>query len=125
MIPMLMNVALGIWLILAPAFLLYEDSRAANFDRAIGPLIAAIATVCLWEVMSPVRWLCALAGLILLFSPIWLGHESESALVVHLIVGLMVTAMSLIVRKAKHRYNGGWRALIKKPRADLGRITWS
>ena len=125
MISMSINVAVGVWLIFAPQLCKYQESAAGSFDRVMGAMLVAFAMLAMWEVMAPLRWLCAASGLLLLFSPAWIPIENESSVVVHMITGLIVLGMSLLVRKPRHRYNGGWLSLVKRTKTDLGRITWS
>ena len=79
MISMGMNVAVGVFLILAPQLLKYQDTASGSFDRVMGSMLIAFALLAIWEVMSPFRWLCAAAGFLLLFSPAWIAIESESS----------------------------------------------
>ena len=49
------NAALGIWLMVAPAVLGYGAPAQAN-DRIIGPVVATFAIVSWWEATRSVRF---------------------------------------------------------------------
>lgn len=61
MIAPLVNVALGLWLMAAPAVLAYGGA-AATSDRIAGPIIASIAAVAVWDATRVVGRANALLG---------------------------------------------------------------
>ena len=63
----------GIWLMMSPAVLGYADPARAN-DRIIGPIVASLATIAMWEVSRPLRWVNVVLGAWLLVAPWLLGH---------------------------------------------------
>ncbi len=125
MISALLLVGLGIWLILAPTNLGYADSTSGAFSALAGSLLAACATLAVSEVLSSFRWLCALIAIGILFSPGWLPETDPSSIVVNVITGLLGLSLSLLPRRRKHTYGGGWRALWKARDTALNKITWS
>ena len=66
--PRIVNIALGLWLMVAPSVLDYGDPAAAN-DRIVGPIAAALAVIAVWEATRPLRWVNVVLGLWLVIAP--------------------------------------------------------
>ena len=107
--PRLINAALGLWLMVAPAVLDYGDPARAN-DRIAGPLAASVAVIAIWEVARPLRWLNVALGLWLLAAPWLLGYPAVAALN-STAVGLVLGGCALIRGRLQQRVGGGWRAV--------------
>jgi hypothetical protein len=105
----LINAALGIWLMAAPAVLSYGGAARTN-DRIVGPLAAAFAVVAASEVMRPLRranWVC---GFGLLIAPGAMGYGG-AATINSLIVGVLLLAFASVRGTVAGRYGGGWSSL--------------
>lgn len=85
----LVAVAVGIWLMLAPAALGYGDPGATN-DRISGPIIGGFAFVAIWEVVRPLRWATLPFGAWLVLAPLVLGYG-------HLVAGVNSVACGAAV----------------------------
>ena len=106
----IINAALGIWLMAAPAVLAYGDP-AATTDRIFGPVIATFAVIAWWEATRPTRtWNMPLAAWLLL-APWVLGYDAVAATVNSLLVGVLVLGLSFVQGTIEERYGGGWSAL--------------
>lgn len=104
------NGALGIWLMIAPAVLGYGVPAQTN-DRILGPVIATFAVVAWWEATRAVgHWNLPL-GLWLLVAPWVLGYGATTAITNSLVVGGLVAGLSLVRGSIEGRYGGGWQAL--------------
>ena len=129
MIPMIVNAVCGSGLILAPQLFLSTSTSpwcsAALCSRWIGCLLVAVSALAIWDVLSSLRWVCAFIGFCLVVPIVWMAGTSGPYPVLNLITGLIVISMSLIHRQRGHRYNGGWKVLVARTKADFGRITWS
>lgn len=112
--PPLFTAALGIWLILAARVIGYENSDAALIDGIIGPAMTVVSVVALWEFMAGLRWINVLLGCALVFSPLLYGSPTPSALANSVIVGLFAVGVSLLDRKPRRSYGGGWSSLWKE-----------
>lgn len=108
-LPRLVNAALGLWLMVAPAVLDYGDPAQTN-DRIVGPLVASMAVIALWDVTRPLRFVNAALGAWLVLSPLVLGYPTD-AMANSIAVGVLVVAVALIPGPIKGRYGGGWREL--------------
>jgi hypothetical protein len=106
------NIALGIWLMAAPAVLGYDDP-AQTMGHIIGPLTASFATIALWEVTRPLRWVNLLLGFCLLLAPWVLGYPLLP-LLNSTLVGLITMAFALVRGKVRSQFGGGWSVLWSK-----------
>jgi hypothetical protein len=102
----------GIWLMMSPAVLEYADPGRAN-DRIIGPIVASLATIALWEVCRPLRWVNVVFGGWLLVVP-WLLAYPPSGHWNSLATGAVVLGLSLVKGKRTHEFGGGWSSLWKR-----------
>ena len=109
MIPQLISVAIGIWLMAAPAVLGYGDPGRTT-DRIVGPLVASFGCIAVWEVTRPVRWLNLLLGLGLVLAPWVLGY-GWGELLHSTLIGLAVAGLSVVTHTNWGPYGGGWQVL--------------
>ena len=112
--PRLASVAIGIWLMAAPAVLGYGDPARAN-DRVVGPIVVSVACVAIWEVARALRWANAVVALWLLIAPWVLGHDSI-ATANSVAAGMLLLTLATIRGPMRQRFGGGWRALRRAPR---------
>ena len=101
----------GIWLMASPAVLGYADPARAN-DRIIGPIVASLAIIAMWEIARPLRWINVLLGAWLLVTPWLLGHPSHARWN-SLATGALVLGVSLVKGTRTHSFGGGWSSLWK------------
>lgn len=111
----LTNAALGIWLMASPAVLGYGNPAETN-DRIVGPLIATLAIIAIWDILRPARRVNLVLGLWLIAAP-WVlplffdpGYPPQATLN-SMVVGAFVAALSLYRGKLGTRFGGGWRVL--------------
>lgn len=120
MIARLVAVAVGIWLMFAPAVLGYEGIAADN-DRIFGPIGAAFAFVAIWEVMRPLRWVTLPVGIWLAAAPLVLGYDDTGAIVSSILAGLVMAGSTFFGATVEESFGGGWRSIApsqwKKPSA--------
>ncbi len=91
----ILNIALGVWLMIAPWALRYDDAAARTNDIWVGILVALAALVALaWD---PARFANTALGAWLIVSPFALGYAGWQAAALNaIIVGVVVLALSLI-----------------------------
>jgi SPW repeat len=107
----LLTAQAGIWLMASPAVLDYADPARAN-DRIIGPIVASMATIAIWELTRPLRWVNVILGSWLLIAPWLLGHPADA----HwnsLTASMLILACSLVKGNRTHHFGGGWSSLWK------------
>jgi hypothetical protein len=107
--PRIVNIALGLWLMVAPSVLDYGDPAAAN-DRIVGPIAAALAVIAVWEATRPLRWVNVVLGLWLVIAPWPLGYPADATLN-STAVGVLLTGLALVPGRYKERLGGGWSAI--------------
>jgi len=100
----------GLWLMGAPALLGYTDRWASDLHRVIGPLIAAVAIIALWEVTIAVRWPNVVLAAVLVVAPIFGGHPAAAA-ITGVVTGLAIAVATPFGGCVHHPIGGGWRAL--------------
>lgn len=107
--PHLICMILGIWLMIAPELFGYVGPARAN-DYIVGPMVAALGCIALWEVTRPVRWGNFMLGAWLFFSPWILGYSSV-ATINSIVVGLMIMGFARLPGRRTQAVGGGWSAL--------------
>jgi hypothetical protein len=103
---------LGIWLMMAPGLLHFNNIIADN-DHIVGPLIVTFSTIAIWECTRNVRMLNLPLGAWLLFSPGILGYVDTAAFASDYTVGVLTILLSLVKQKRKNSFGGGWTAIWK------------
>ena len=104
----------GIWLMASPAVLNYADPARAN-DRLIGPIVASLAIIAMWEIARPLRWINVALGGWLMIAPWLLGHAPDARWN-SLAAGAIVFCFSLVKGTRRHQIGGGWSSLWKDAR---------
>ncbi len=108
----MINVALGAWLMAAPALVGYLDPARIN-DRIVGPFIASFAAISIWEVTRPVRRVNIALGIWLLIAPLALGYGDVLVTLHSFAVGALVAALAAIRGRITQSFGGGWSSLWK------------
>ena len=109
MLPRIINIILGLWLMAAPAALGYVGAARTN-DRIAGPLAASCALIAAWEITRALRIVNAMIGIWLLIAP-WLLAFSGINVANSTLVGLMLLGCSLTRGHIRHSFGGGWKSL--------------
>lgn len=105
------NVALGIWLLVAPA-LLPSTSQGAGVDRIAGPLVIWLGVLALRDATRPFRALNVLSGLFLTIAP-WLVPNTGALTLNSVLVGWAVIVLSVPRGRRRQRTGGGWWAVVQ------------
>lgn len=116
MIPRLINVVLGTWLMFAPAVLGYSTTAAVpnGLDRTIGPLVVSAAIAAIWPEIRPLRWINVVLGVSLAVAPLllaWFVDYPAAAVVDQVVVGAAITAAAGVRGPVDARFGGGWRSV--------------
>lgn len=99
----------GVWMMAAPTVLSLGETVTTH-DRIVGPFIAALGCIAMWEVTRPLRWVNIVLGAWLLVAPWLLGHGPDAA-INSVAAGVVVIALSCVKGRNKHRFAGGWSSL--------------
>lgn len=111
----ILSVALGWWLMAAPAVLGYAG-LAADAHRVLGPIASAFALIAVWGHVRPLRWtnvpLGALVAAVpvLTFTP-YASTFPLAATANSVIVGLALLALSFVEGEVYGEFGGGWSSL--------------
>lgn len=103
-------VAVGVWLMTAPAVLGYTGTPASN-DRIVGPIAISVAIIAMWEVVRGVRLVNVVLGAWLAAAAFVLGYPT-AGMVSAALSGVTLLVTSVPETGTKHRYGGGWRSLV-------------
>ena len=111
----LLSVALGWWLMAAPAALGY-GGFAADAHRVLGPIAAAFALVAVWGHVRGLRWANVLLGGLLVLSPLGVYTPLAStygtvAAANGVVTGLALVALSFVQGEVYGAFGGGWWSL--------------
>lgn len=118
MIPRLFTIAVGLWLMAAPAVLGY-GGIASDHDRIVGPMLASFGCVALWEATRPLRWMNLVIGAWMLAAPWLLGFAWPATLNTTL-CALVAGGAAIVRGRIQHRFGGGWRELWQPERENVG-----
>ncbi|HXH81352.1 MAG TPA: hypothetical protein VNN07_00320 [Candidatus Tectomicrobia bacterium] len=99
----------GIWLMVAPVVLGYGEPASAN-DRIVGPLVASIAIVAMWEVVRGLRWLNVPLAAWLVAAP-WVLEYPAAAAASTVLTGLAIGGLACLGGRVTQQFGGGWRSL--------------
>lgn len=105
----LINFAIGIWLMAAPA-VLHSPRGAEINDRIVGPLAASAACIALWEITRPCRRANLVFGAWLAISPLFVPSSGADVLN-SILCGVALAGFSFVAGRIRKRYGGGWKAL--------------
>ena len=103
---LLLSVALGLWLMAAPA-VLGAQGGAANSDHLVGALVVTVAVIAMGEPVRAFRYVNVALGAWIVVSPIVLGGGSTASTVNAVVVGAALVALSWPRGSVRERY-GGW-----------------
>ena len=106
---------LGLWLMVAPAVLGY-DEPLSTVHRIIGPMVAAVGIVALWGHLHALsRWLHPPLGVLLVIVPPLLDVLGAGIgtvpFVNSLVVGPALLVLGVLGGRVTERYGGGWSSL--------------
>jgi hypothetical protein len=104
------SLAVGIWLMAAPALLGYDDPARA-VDRVIGPIAASAAVVALSEAARALRWLEVAVGLMLVVAPAALDYPAIPS-VNSVLAGVVLVTCGVVRGRMTTRIGGGWSAIV-------------
>ncbi len=103
--PLYLSIALGIWLMFAPAALGSEGAMADS-DHLVGALVIVFAAIATAEVGRPARFLNVPLGAWLLVAPWFLGSGTALARWNSAVVGLLVLLLALPLGTIRDHYGG-------------------
>ncbi|MDP8931946.1 MAG: hypothetical protein M3O70_26095 [Actinomycetota bacterium] len=123
--PRLANVALGVWLMVAPGVLGYSTTSklASASDRIIGPLVVSAAIAAIWPEIRPLRWVNVTLGALAVLAPVALGAVFTwpiRGVVNSVVTGLAVIGFGLIRGEIDSEFGGGWRSVWRR---DVDTVT--
>lgn len=114
MIGRAVNIALGVWLMAAPAVLGYAGSIPGKVERTVGPLVASAAIVAIWPHVRPLRWANVVLGGWMMVAPLILRpfvSYPAAAKFNSVVTGMVIVAAALVRGSIDARFGGGWRSV--------------
>jgi hypothetical protein len=108
--PRLVTVALGVWLMAAPA-VLHSERAAATGEDLIGPILVGVSCASASPVLRELRWL-ALPAAGWLVAGSWLPGADAATIANDIVVSLAVAALTFVRARGQRRYGDGWRAVL-------------
>jgi len=109
----IINVILGLFLIFTPAIFHFNKLIADQF-HIVGPVVVTVAIISLWEVNHSAHYFNIPAGLWLIIVPFVFHFQTTAAIWIAVVSGALIILLSLVKRKVKGKYGGGWRSLLQK-----------
>jgi hypothetical protein len=111
MLPRIINLILGVWLMAAPAVLDYAGAARTN-DRIVGPLAASCAMIAAWEITRALRAVNAILGIWLFVAP-WVLSFRGVEIFNSTVAGLLLVFCAFTPGQVQHFFGGGWASLWK------------
>lgn len=105
------GVAVGVWLMAAPAVIGYVDTAAGDIHRTIGPLAVTFAIIALWSVTCDLRWANAVLAAALVAAPLLAGHPA-TATVVGVASAAVLAAITPFGGPDPQTRGAGWRGVL-------------
>jgi hypothetical protein len=112
MFPQFINMAIGLWLMAAPAALGYGRPASVS-DHIIGPLVATFACIAIWEATRAVRWVNFPLGLWAIVAP-WALGAPTAAVINGAACGIAIAALSCFGGRVEQPFGGGWSAVWRR-----------
>lgn len=114
--PRFVNIAIGVWLMAAPAVLGYSgvSDAASASDRIVGPLVISAAIAAIWPEIRPLRWVNAVLGVWLLVgvpAAAMVVDWPFEGVVSSVLSGAVAITMARIRGDIDSEFGGGWRSI--------------
>lgn len=109
-VPLMISIALGVWLLFT-RMTLGTEGALANADHLLGSLVITVSVTALAEPCRPIRFLNICLGLAIMLMP-FIVETSLLQLAADVIVGLAIIALSIPRGPIRHRYGAWSRHLI-------------
>lgn len=106
----LATIAVGCWLMAAPAVLEYTGTSMADSDRIVGPIAGSLALVACWAVLDALRWGTLPCGAWAIVAP-WLLSADVGAMLSSMLAGVIMVVLAPIGRAGPEEFGGGWRSV--------------
>ncbi len=100
----LIQAAIGIWLLARPDLLHFSDVASANCDHLIGAMVVTVAAIASAEVTRIARYLNMVLGVILLISSLVFSLHFPVVMVSELVSGALLIGVSLPKGRIVERY---------------------
>lgn len=105
----MINALIGLIIIISPGILEFTKTEA-NMNHILGPIIFTFALISWWECNRNVRLFNIVTGACLILGALLFKFQHD-AFLIDIISGILIILFSLVKRKPKQMYGGGWRAL--------------
>lgn len=113
-----LSVALGVWLMFAPAlFGIHIEQPAADSDHLVGAIVIVVAIVALAEVARPARFLNVPVGLWSIVAPWFLSGSTSASRWNSAVTGLAIVLLSLPLGRLRDHYGSFDQVVLWSPRA--------
>jgi hypothetical protein len=108
----ILNILVGLWLMVSPAFLDMSKPVADN-NQVTGPLIITFAVISLWEINRNVIKANVVLGVWLFAAFFIFSFSNTEVIISNTVCGMLTILLSLVKRKSVDQYGGGWSSLFQ------------
>lgn len=108
----IINALLGVWLMASPGMFGYHGTGRIN-DLIVGPIVTTFAIIACWEVTRVVGKANVALGVWLVIASWVLGYQTAIPMINEFVVGVAMVAFAMTRGKARDKFGGGWRSLVK------------
>lgn len=108
----IINTILGLWILISPFLLHFDNSQIADYNYITGPVIVSFSVIAYWEATRSVGKWNILVVIFLIIMSLILGNSVS--ITSNLISSLIILPLSLIKGKITQKFGGGWASLFQK-----------
>jgi hypothetical protein len=108
----IISITAGLWVMISPPVLKMSD-RLADINHICGPVVITFAFIALWDInKSAIKANLVIAAFLIIATLFF--KEDTATTTSNILSGIITMACSLIKRKSKQHYGGGWKSLFQK-----------
>lgn len=108
----IVTIAAGLWVMISPS-IISMSKQVANINHICGPLLITFAVIALWDINKNVIKANLVVAAFLVVATMFLIAD-VTIIFSNILSGVIAIACSLIKRKSKQQYGGGWRSLFQE-----------
>lgn len=108
----IINTVIGLWILISPFLLHFDNSQIADYNYIAGPVIVSFSVIAYWEVTRSVGKWNTIVAIFLITMSLILGNFIS--ITSNLISSIILFSLSFVKGKITQKFGGGWASLLQK-----------